>query len=250
MIGLKLTVLGYYGGYPYQGHGTSGYLIQSQSGFNLLLDCGSGVLLTLQKYLDPLQLDAVLLTHYHHDHTADIGVLQYYWQLAQGPHKEKILPIYGHTRETLGFAGLTMPGITQGQVYDPEQTLKLGPFELQFLPTIHPVPAYAVRLKEVSTQRTLTFTADTAYFEGLVAFAKQTDLLMTDTNFFAAKTGKMWHMTSTQSGALAHRSQAKSLLLTHLPQQGDLETLAAEAKNQAPDIPVQYAQEGLTIQLD
>ncbi|MFD1672462.1 MBL fold metallo-hydrolase [Agrilactobacillus yilanensis] len=246
---MKLTVLGYYGGYPYQGHGTSGYLLQSETGFNLLLDCGSGVLLALQKYLDPLQLDAVILSHYHHDHTADVGVLQYYWQLAAGTHKEEILPIYGHTRETLSFAALTMPNVTQGQVYDPSQPLNLGPFEITFLPTIHPVPAYAMRIKELSTQRVITFTSDTAYFDGLIDFARESDLLMTDTNFFADKTGQMWHMTSTQSGNLAQAAQVQRLLLTHLPQNGDLDALQAEAAAQTNGIPVTYAQEGRSIKL-
>ena len=76
---MKLTVLGYYGGYPFQNKGTSGYLIQSD-GFNLLLDCGSGVLMSLENQIDPLKLNAVVLSHYHADHIADVGVLQYYWQ--------------------------------------------------------------------------------------------------------------------------------------------------------------------------
>ncbi|KRM31107.1 beta-lactamase domain-containing protein [Agrilactobacillus composti DSM 18527 = JCM 14202] len=249
MSAMKLTVLGYYGGYPYAGHGTSGYLIQSETGFNLLLECGSGVLLALQKYLDPLQLDAVLLSHYHHDHTADVGVLQYYWQLAPGQHKEPVLPIYGHTRETLSFAALTMPNITQGQAYDPDGVLKLGPFEITFLPTKHPVPAYAMRIEETSTGKVLTFTSDTAYIETLVDFAKDSDLLMTDTNFFDDKTGKIWHMTSTQSGKLAQKAKVKHLLLTHLPQHGDLEKLKKEAEITSEGILVDYAQEGLTIKL-
>ena len=40
---MKVTVLGYYGGYPDNGIATSGYLIQTEK-INLLLDCGSGVL--------------------------------------------------------------------------------------------------------------------------------------------------------------------------------------------------------------
>lgn len=38
---MKLTVLGYYGGYPYDGVGTSSYLITAGD-YHLLLDCGSG----------------------------------------------------------------------------------------------------------------------------------------------------------------------------------------------------------------
>lgn len=80
---MKLTILGYFGGYPDHGIGTSAYLVQSGN-FNLLMDAGSGALLALQEVLDPNLLDAVLLTHYHHDHVADFGVLQYYYQLHSG----------------------------------------------------------------------------------------------------------------------------------------------------------------------
>ncbi|BDP76609.1 hypothetical protein EfmAA242_08370 [Enterococcus faecium] len=55
-------------------------MLQSD-GFNLLIDAGSATLIKLQEHLDPLDLDAVILSHYHHDHIADLGVLQYYWQL-------------------------------------------------------------------------------------------------------------------------------------------------------------------------
>lgn len=245
---MNLTILGYYGGYPYDGHGTSGYLLESD-GYHVLLDCGSGVLLALEKKLDPLQLDAVILSHYHHDHIADVGVLQYYWQLAKGPRKAEVLPIYGHTRETLNFAALTLPGVTQGQAYDPEATLHLGPFEIQFLQTIHPVPAYAMRIKETSTGVILTNTSDTAYFPELCQFAQGSDLLMTDTNFFADKTGRKWHMTSQESGALAKAAQVKQLLLTHLPQQGDLVQLQAQAQTAAGQLPVLLAEEGLHLKL-
>ena len=72
---MKITVLGCLGAYPYNGEGTTGYLVESE-GFHLLLDAGSTTLVQLEKILDPLDLDAVFLTHYHHDHFADLGVLK------------------------------------------------------------------------------------------------------------------------------------------------------------------------------
>lgn len=245
---MQVKVLGYYGGYPTQDAGTSGYLI-SENGYQLLLDCGSGVLMQLEKYLDPLQLDAVLLTHYHHDHIADLGVLQYYWQLRQGQRKEKVLPLYGHSADPLHFASLTWPKATMGHAYDPEQSLILGPLTVTFLKTVHPVPAYAVRITN-QQQKSLTFTADTAYFSGLTDFVCGSDLLITDTNFAADTPGKLWHMTSTQSGKLAHDGRVGQLLLSHLPQQIDLGKILKEAKSVAGKRPVQLAQTGLTITID
>ncbi|GAJ25934.1 metal-dependent hydrolase [Liquorilactobacillus sucicola DSM 21376 = JCM 15457] len=94
---MKITILGFFGGYPYDGKATSSYLLQSD-GYNLLLDCGSGALLNLEKELDPLQLNAVLLSHYHQDHIADIGVLQYYWQLNNEQIGGKFANIWAYAR--------------------------------------------------------------------------------------------------------------------------------------------------------
>lgn len=246
---MQLTVLGYYGGYPYAGVGTSSYLLTSGD-YHLLLDCGSGALLALEKEFDPLQLDAVLLTHYHHDHIADVGVLQYYWQLQAGQKKEPILPIYGHLQDPLHFGSLTLPNVTQGFGYQEDTTLQLGPLKVTFKRTEHPVPAFAVRIEEEATGKVLVFTADTAYFPGLAEFCQGADLLMTDTNFLAERTRKMAHMTTTQSANLAQSSDVKQLLLTHLPQAVSPETLLAQAKTVITTIPVTIAQQGLTIKID
>ncbi|EHO46871.1 MBL fold metallo-hydrolase [Lentilactobacillus kisonensis] len=243
---MKLTVLGFLGGYPAHGNGTSSYLLQS-AGFNLLIDCGSAALLSLEETLDPLKLNAVILTHYHHDHTADLGVLQYYWQLHAQRYAEHILPIYGHNEDQQNFSGLDWPGATTGIAYDPNQTLVLGPFKIGFLKTHHPVPAYALKIVDIKSNKVLVFTADTAYFDQLTPFSARANLLMTDTNFFANKTGQRWHMTSTESGKLAKDAQVDQLLLTHLPAEGNLSQLKDEAQITAGDIPIIVASRHLEV---
>ena len=83
--------------YPYKNQGTTGYLLQSD-GFNLLIDAGSATLIKLQEHLDPLDLDAVILSHYHHDHIADLGVLQYYWQLHPKKSGDIAFNLWTHKR--------------------------------------------------------------------------------------------------------------------------------------------------------
>ncbi|WP_179395137.1 MBL fold metallo-hydrolase [Lacticaseibacillus absianus] len=243
---MELTVLGYYGGYPDHGVGTSAYLVRSGD-YQLLMDCGSGALLALEKYGDPLALDAVLLTHYHHDHAADLGVLQYYYQLHPGTKKMSPLPVYGHTKDPLNFAALTFGSFTQGVGYTADSTLTLGPLRLTFLETAHPVPAFAVRIEELATGQVLVNTSDTRAFAGLAPFAADCDLLMADTNFLAEHQPPMWHLTSTQAGTLAAAAGAGRLLLTHLPQTVDLAQLQAEAQVAAGAIPVRLATAGLRL---
>ncbi|BDR55871.1 MBL fold metallo-hydrolase [Xylocopilactobacillus apis] len=237
---MKVNVLGYYGGYPYNGHGTSAYLV-SEDDYNLLLDCGSGALLSLEKVIEPLQLDSVLLTHYHQDHIADVGVLQYYYQLKSGLKKHDPLMIYGHQEDEENFKNLTFSNFTKGVAFDPTKRLDLGPFEITFCRTIHPVVAFAVRIKSKVTGKVLTYTADSRYFKELTDFVKDSDLLIADTNFAADKNGDLWHMTSTQSADLARDGQVKKLLLSHLPQEISHEQILKEAKEEAPKINILLA---------
>lgn len=104
---MKMTVLGFWGGFPEKNEATSGYLFESDT-FSLVVDFGSGVLAQLQNYKQINDIDAVILSHYHHDHKADIGVLQYA-RLIQGANGLSMneLPIYGHTFDQAEFDSLT-----------------------------------------------------------------------------------------------------------------------------------------------
>lgn len=183
---MELTVLGFYGGYPYNNIGTSGYLLKTKD-FNLLIDCGSGVLMSLENVLDPLKLNAVILSHYHADHIADVGVLQYYWQLHEKRYQTDILPIYGHTLDKVQFDALTWPNATQKVAFDPNKVNNIGPFDISFLKTVHPVPAFAIRIKNRDNGKVLVYTADSRYFEELIDFSQNADLMIADTNFLLTK---------------------------------------------------------------
>ena len=231
---MKIRVLGYYGGYPDKGVGTSSYLLTSGK-YHLLIDCGSGDLLSLERYLNPLELNAVILSHYHHDHTADVGVLQYYWQLHPKNRREPELPVYGNTEDPLNFESLNWMNSTKAMGYSENSVLHLGPLDITFKRTHHPVPAFAMRIVERTTHKVLVFTADSNYFEGLAQFSRNADLLITDTNYYARenRVTPRWHMTSTECGKLANHSHSKHLLLSHLPQYGNLYELVNEANQTA-----------------
>ncbi len=120
--------------------------------------------------------------------------------------------------------------------------LDLGPFQLTFLETQHPVPAFAVRILERASGKVLVNTSDTRAFAGLAPFAAGADWLMADTNFLADAQPPLWHLTAPQAGELAQAAGVKHLLLTHLPQEVSLAELKAQAQAAAgPAIPVQLA---------
>ena len=240
---MKLTVLGCLGAYPSKGEGTTGYLLESE-GYHLLLDAGSTTLIQLEKILDPLALDAVILSHYHHDHIADLGVLQYYWQLFPKQAERNVLPIYGHGEDSIHFNELTMAGVTEGHDYLQTKQLELGPFSVTFMKTIHPVTCYAMRFVENDTGKIFVFTGDSGYLAEFNDFAKDADLFLADTYLFNGHEHHKAHFTAQESGTFAKNAAVKKLVLTHLPQFGDLQVLQEQAQTAAGAIPVELAAVG------
>lgn len=237
---MKLTALGVWGGYPTRDAGTTSYLLQSEEGFNLLLDAGSRAVTELEHELSPNDLDAIILSHYHEDHIADLGALRQYRQLQTV--KPEMLPIYGHQENEYEFSKLSLENVSEGIAYDVENGTSVGPFDIQFLKTVHPVICYAMRIVERATGQVLIYTGDTGYFAELVDFSKDADILLADVYFFKDKAKMPNHLSSVEAGKIAAQANVKKLILTHLPQVGDLQVLREEAQEAAGNIPVDLAQ--------
>lgn len=229
---MRLTILGCMGAYPSHHQGTTGYLLESGD-FKLLLDAGSHTLMELSKHIDPLDLDAVILSHYHHDHIADLGVLQYMWQLSSRRNPNRILPIYGHGNDAFHFNDLTMPMVSAGHDYLKVKQLNLGPFSVTFMKTIHPVECYAMRFVENSTGKVFVFTGDSGYMDSFIEFTKDADLFLADTYLFNGSENHHAHFTAKESGQIAQKANVKKLVLTHLPEEGDWQLLKAQAQQAA-----------------
>lgn len=248
---MKLQTLGCWGGYPYQDQGTTSFLLTGEDGFTLLIDCGSRALNELEKVMSPLDLDAVIISHYHPDHVADLGVLRHYRQLyPKDQWTPRALPIYGHTEDAHEFAKLTIPDVSEGIAYGPNQAFTIGSFTINVMKTVHPVPCYAMKIAEQATGQVLVFTGDTGYFDGLADFANGADLFLADVYFYEGKENHPAHLTSKEAGLIAKEANVKKLVLTHLPQfpephispDNHLETLRQQAQHWAEGIPVKLAQ--------
>jgi ribonuclease BN (tRNA processing enzyme) len=223
---LKINVIGQWGGFPKAGEATSGYLIE-QEGFKLLLECGSGVVSSLQKIADLGSIDAVLVTHYHFDHFCDIGPLQYARQIkTQLGQIDKTLPVYAPDGEFLHL--MKWENYTEAVAYDETSKLQIGPFDISFMKNVHPVESYSVTIE--SLNKKVSFTSDTSYYDGMADFYRNSDLLICECSFYSDMDGtNAGHLNSSQAGMTAERSNAGKLLLTHLPHFGNLNDLIIQA---------------------
>lgn len=227
---MKLIIVGFWGGYPGPGEATSAYLLQ-QDGYNLLIDCGSAAVSNIQKYINIEELNSVIISHYHHDHIADIGPLQYACLIkSKLGQSSRTLDIYGHPYDRNALERLTMEPYTKGIAYTGRNEICIGPFKVSFIKTKHPVICFGMKIN--SGDKEIVYTADGSYTEELVNFSKHADLLLCECNFYAGQDGSApGHMNSTDAAIISKKAGVKKLLLTHLPHYGDHNELLLDAQS-------------------
>ncbi|MBE3589514.1 MAG: MBL fold metallo-hydrolase [Firmicutes bacterium] len=237
MPGMTLTVLGCQGPYPGPGGATAGYLVEA-GGFRLLLDCGSGVLSQLGRHCPPEALDAVVLSHLHHDHIADMGVLGYALQTESSlGRRSGPLPVYATREPAEVFERLRYRDVFAVHPLNPAsppEELVIGPFRARFAPTVHALPCLAVRLE--CGGRALAYSADTGWTEAVPELARGAHVFICEASFMEPEEpGKgPGHLTGRQAGEMARRAGVERLLLTHLYPRFDPDALVAQAREVFP----------------
>src|SRR5699024_12178412 len=77
---------------------------------------------------------------------------------------------------------------------------------------------------------TFVYTSDTAYDDRWIDFSRGSDMIISNCNFFAHQNGsEAGHMTSQEAALIAEQAHIQDLILSHLPQYGDLQQLVKEA---------------------
>jgi ribonuclease BN (tRNA processing enzyme) len=241
---MKVTVLGQWGAYPKAGEATAGYLLEHDNE-KILIDCGSGVLAQLQKYIKLSELSAVIVSHTHFDHIADLGCLQYACLIDTDLGlRASTLPIY-IADESNNNKFITMIG-TELRSISVQETLYTSGLLFSFTKTFH--EAYCLAVKVQFHNKVFVYTADTFYDESLVGFCASANLLIAETSFYKQfpDAKKYGHMNSSEVGSLALKANVGKLILTHLPHFGELDKLALEV-GEIYKGPIELALNGMEI---
>ncbi len=253
----QLLVLGCQPGAPTAYGAASGYLLQI-GGVRIVIDCGPGIAFELARrgLLDTI--DAVIITHRHADHCADLLALAYQRRF---PQVRAPLPLYGppDLQGILdGFDALfgipSLPALAaplrdafRFTVVVPGSTFCAAGVDFGTLATRHPVPTLALRCPRAG----LVFTADSALFPALVAFAGGARVLLAEATYTEAAAHDLaghGHLTASQAGELARDSGAAQLVLTHLAEPQTREACIAHAAAVFAG-PIQLAAPGLVVAL-
>ncbi|WP_147803524.1 MBL fold metallo-hydrolase [Alkalicoccus halolimnae] len=241
---MKISVAGYWGAYPEKDGATSCFVLESE-GEVMLLDCGSGAVSALP-HITPLEdITDVVVSHRHHDHTADLGALVYSRIVAMElENSDESLNFHVPKAEKDFFEVFNKEPFSKVETYEETDQLTCGSVTLSFMKTDHPVPCMAVRLQE--EKRSIVYTADTVYSPELAAFSEGADLIIAECSFYKGQDAARYgHMSSTDAGRLAEEADAGELWLTHLPHFGNHNDLIREAEGEYSGY-VQLAFRGLS----
>jgi ribonuclease BN (tRNA processing enzyme) len=229
----RLIVCGSAGTHPGPGRVCSSYLVTAY-GTDLLLDAGNGSLANLQTVRDVADLDAVVLSHLHPDHCADIYGLYYarrFHRRAQPP-----LPVHAPAGAADRLAALladdgpdaftpwcAFADLAAGDAFP------VGGLDVTAFRVHHPGAAFGVRV--AVGQRVLAYTGDAALTAGLVEAVAGADLLVADATWLERDRPRPSgvHMTGLEAGRLAAEAGVGRLLVTHVKPTNDPAEVAAEA---------------------
>lgn len=237
---MKLTVIGCSGSMPGPTSPASSYLV-SAGDTRVLLDLGSGAFGPLQRHTNPGALDAVVLSHLHPDHCADLTALEVWLRYGPGgvrPRMRVLGPVGLHERilELTHMDTATLEATFAVEILQPGSVTEIGGVRLHAHQAWHPVPALSYRLTAASEVRdgdaSLCYTGDTDLCEGVADAARGVDLLLAEAAFTQAEPVRGVHLTGVRAGQLATSSGAGSLVLTHVQPWADSAVVLTEARSE------------------
>jgi ribonuclease BN (tRNA processing enzyme) len=245
---MKLTVLGGAGAWPPAGGACSGYLVE-EAGYRLLIDPGYAVLPRLLEFITADGVDAVLVSHGHPDHVADLNPLLRARALRDIPAAS--LPTYALPGALGAVLALDRPGMLDDALdlreFRAGEAFQIGPFAVSSRLLPHFMPNAGLRL--TASGRSITYTGDAGPSNDLVELAQGSDLLLAEATYAerVPDDSAAYLNSALEVGRQAARAAVDRLVLTHL-QPGTDPVAAREAARRSFDREIEVAAPGVVVE--
>lgn len=217
----ELIIIGSGTGIPSLRRSSPGIIIISDNTY-LLIDSGPGALRKmLELGITYHDLDLILYTHLHPDHTADLVPTLFACKYGDHPRKKDLLCIGGP-----GFKGFfekleeLYSSWIEPQSYNlivkeiSRDPLHFRDLRIISKPMAHISGSLGYRI-EFKDGKTMAVSGDTDYCQNIIDLALEVDLLVLECAFPDGKKVE-GHLIPSLAGRIALESHCKRLLLTHL----------------------------------
>ena len=249
---MKLTVIGSSGSMSGPDSPASCYLIQAHAWdpargedrlWSVVVDLGPGSFGALWRHVEPSEIDAVVFTHGHADHMADI--ISLYVHHRWNPHRHcpevRVIgpsEIEHRTRQIDGWAGQDdFAGVFSFETIAEGADFQVGPLGFETFAAEHTVEAYGYRVTGPSTdpsssaaEATVAITGDTDLCDSMVDMAMAVKVLIAEAGFTEADVSRGIHMDGVRAGQLATAAGVGELVLTHIQPWTDPAETVSEAR--------------------
>ena len=235
---MKVTILGRGGPFPEPGGACSSYLVENGN-VSIVMDLGSGSLSRLFQIKPHVNVNAILLSHLHSDHMADMLVLRYALQQFRERGIETPMPltVIAPDKPDNEFRELASSGVFDLIPAREGMRVRFDEITVTLFKAAHPVPAYSFDVE--CRGRRLFYTGDTGMHAKLLENCMGAHVLLADTCFLNREktTEAAPHLTAGEAGKLASDAGAQQLICTHLWGGGGTEdAVLAEASEHFNDV--------------
>ena len=214
---MKIRVLGTGTSIPSLQRCSSSYLVQTKR-LNILIDVGPSIVRRLLEYgFTTRDIDAIVLTHFHVDHTADLSTFLFASNY-DVEARTKPLTIIGGPGINDFFENLikvyrwlTPKSYELFLREEGDCTLNLEDFVISVTRVEHNDESIAIRIEE---HKSVTFSGDTDYTKNLVKLASGTDLLIAECSFPERKVDGHLNLETLQK--IVDEANPKRVLISHL----------------------------------
>lgn len=244
---LQLHVLGAGPAYTDRPDATGAAYLVRHGPTALLLDLGQGSFPRLAQAIEPSMLDAVVISHLHPDHFIDLVVLRHYlrWEF-RPPRRARVVAPAGlatrldalHDEPGFTAAALDVEDVTPGP-------RPVGTLTLEARSVTHTRDSYGYRVAPAEGGGPgLVYSGDCGRAEDLDPLVRAGDTLLSEVSFGPGPVPPgAAHLDGPAVGALARRTDAGQVLLTHL-QMGFEEGATIEAVRAEFDGPISFVAPG------
>ncbi|MBU2590970.1 MAG: MBL fold metallo-hydrolase [Nitrospinota bacterium] len=235
---MELILIGSGTGVPSLKRGGPSILLKSGAN-NVLVDCGLGILHKLLKIgLTCNDIDTLLFTHIHPDHTAELVSLLF---ASKSPEMLRTKPL-----KIVGGEGFIdfynkLRGV-YGSWIEPQsfsidisekvgETFTIDDLRISTVKTNHSQESVAFAIN--TANKKIVISGDTGYCQGIVNIAKDADLLLLECSLPDNK-GVAGHLTPSEVVRIAEETNCKKLVIYHLYPSCDASNPLVEIKKRWP----------------